>query len=62
MPANPFRYLIVTVDVAVDVPEAGAVMLRELGLAEREKSGPVTTTKTSASCISGPLVPLTSTK
>ena len=41
---NPFRELRVTVEGLV----AGAVMVREVGLAERVKSGPVTRTETIA--------------
>ena len=39
---NPFRKVTVMVEVDVVVPLTGAATLTALGLAEREKSGPVT--------------------
>ena len=46
------------VDVAVPVPVDGAVILTEDGLADREKSGPVTSTKTSVKWDNELLFPL----
>ncbi len=48
---NPFREPIVTVEGLL----AGAVMVRDVGLAERAKSGPVTRTETIAKWDRGPL-------
>ena len=41
---NPFSEVTVMVDVDVMLPLGGAVMVVELGLAERVKSGPLTST------------------
>ncbi len=60
--ANPFRYVIAIVEVAVAVPEEGAAMLRKLRSAVIEKSGPVTKTTILAKSDNGPLSPSTSAK
>ena len=45
-PANPWSDLTVTVEFLLVLPTEGAVIARELGLVEREKSGPTTFTVT----------------
>lgn len=46
LPVNPWSDLTVTVEFLLVFPIGGAVMERELGLVDREKSGPVTFTIT----------------
>ncbi len=48
VPVNPSREATVIVEVTFVVPVAGAVTVREAGLAESLKSGPVTSTVTLA--------------
>ena len=57
-PEKPFSEVMLMVDVVVLVPVAGAVRVAEDGLADKEKSGPVTSTKTSAKRDNEPLVPM----
>ena len=50
-PVNPLREPTVIVNVLFSVPVEGAVTVREVGLAESLKSGPVTSTVTLAKCV-----------